>query len=217
MKRQHGMSLLAVLVLPLRVLSRTFRPRTDIADIEGMTSPSDEIQESYATIADTLGVEGARLMIARSRLPFAFATRKTVVISMRAVELLSPTEQRAILAHELSHIRHRDGKKKLAFSLLLRFLLPLVLSRRLGVETRIRAVGLWFAVNLISGVVLLSMSRQMERRADAVAVEVTDSEALSNALAKLKKDRENASPSDISRGGGRWWLQSHPPVEERME
>jgi len=157
--------------------------------------------------------------------------RGTIAISAGMLRRLTPRELAAVLAHEVSHLRHHDlfflgmarslgrfGRFLSGFGLLAAVLaLPAVLFGAAGVP--FAAVLLL----LVSPRVLMglenALSRSREFDADAGAAALTgDPEALGSALAKVEQAQLQQDP--MWRLFGRaarapTWLQSHPPTHER--
>jgi len=71
-----------------------------------------DIHRRVESLADDMGIEKPRLMIARMGVPNAFAIGRkgagTVVVSEELLQRLEPDEVEGVLAHELAHIRNRD-------------------------------------------------------------------------------------------------------------
>jgi heat shock protein HtpX len=88
-----------ILLLPriyYRVLIKRYRAR-QIADI--MDWPQDFV--------NTL-IEGAKVYYYDSAIPRAFASGKVIFVSMGMLEMMDEIELKAILAHEIWHLRHNS-------------------------------------------------------------------------------------------------------------
>lgn len=158
--------------------------------------------------------------------------RSGIAISHGALRYCSAREIEAILAHELSHIRHNDHglmsaalgmhtmTQTLAFAAMVAGLvvLPFVLF---GAETGaiLRLAIMCLAASVVSGLAFLAMSRTREYAADLGAVELThDPEGLANALYKIHRSQRSLlarllglTTRDIPQH-----LRTHPPVVERI-
>tara|TARA_R110002049_G_scaffold72490_2_gene187177 strand:+ start:203613 stop:204587 length:975 start_codon:yes stop_codon:yes gene_type:complete len=163
------------------------------------------------------------------------ADNAAVAITDGLLRILNPREIAGVLAHELSHIRHRDmwvlgiadSVSRITATLsqigqfMLLFALPLSIAGG-GYVFLISALVLVFAP-LISNLMQLALSRSREFNADLGAVRITkDAIGLSSALSKL----ERATSSDA---GAPWifagrrrttvpaMLRTHPPTDQRIE
>jgi len=130
-----------------------------------------------------------------------------VAITRGLLEKLNRSELQAVMAHELSHIRHHDIKLTLAATVLCNIMLIVVeiLFRSLifggrrkrdnenggGNALVIVIILLRFLLPLLTMILLLYLSRTREYMADAGAVELTrDNTPLANALLKISGDHE---------------------------
>ena len=139
-----------------------------------------------------------------------------------------------MLAHEISHIRHRDlrvlglasAMASLTHSLstlgqvLILFNLPLMLMGAVHIPL---SALLWLLLApLIARILLLALSRTREYEADRSAVELTgDVIGLAGALQKLHGRRsgfwQRFFPRPLPAPAGSPWLRSHPSLQERLE
>ena len=147
------------------------------------------------------------------------------------LRLLAGRELKAVLAHELSHIQHRDlwllelasAASRLTsafatFGLVLVILyLPLLLLGEVRVPLSV-VLLLVFAPTL-SSLLQLTLQRTREFDADAGAVELTgDPRALASALAKLE-ELQGGFLEGFMRARRSWLgrlLRTHPETEERI-
>lgn len=184
-------------------LSRTEAPRTH--------------QMTEALCAE-LDIDVPTLMVAPMAVPGAMAVGRcgngTVILSEELREILTGDEIKAILAHELAHLKHRDtivmtfaGTIRLAVTVLVTVVVTVMLAIvaimvRLAVSMltlgRIElqideaidrtASGTRIATMTILGVFLLALSRYREFVADATAAEVvSDHRSLVRALRKMEQ------------------------------
>lgn len=129
-----------------------------------------------------------------------------IAVTRGLLEKLDRSELQAVVAHELSHIRHMDIKLTLMASVLTNIIvIVLDILFRTVIYTRPREdsrgrdrnqlylviVLLRFLLPLITVLLTLYLSRTREYMADAGAVELTrDNQPLANALLKIQQDTE---------------------------
>ena len=147
------------------------------------------------------------------------------------LQTMSSRELTAVLAHEISHIRHGDmfvmrlavgaGSMTRAMSTAGMFLLiayfPVFWST--GVSLSPIAIALLVAAPTVSDLLELSLSRSREFLADAGAVELTgDPPALARAIERIEAIQGDDWERFTARGG-RWlrWFRTHPTAAERIE
>jgi heat shock protein HtpX len=197
-----------------------------------------ELHRRVEALADEMGIDKPRLMIARMGVPNAFAIGRkgagTVVVSEELLQRLDTAELEGVLAHELAHIRNRD-------------VVMMVLGQ--GVASIVAIVAQWavlltgdndladFFLALIVGqltqllvmVFVFAISRYREYVADGDAADaIGGGEPLARALAKIsrgsERSRESAVDAQVNalcisgedRGIARLFA-SHPPIEKRIE
>jgi heat shock protein HtpX len=148
-----------------------------------------------------------------------------IAITEGLLKKLNRAELQAVMAHELSHIRHGDIKVTLAASVLSNLMLMAIDilfynvifggGNRRGVarDSNVLLIVIMvvrFALPLVTVLLMLYISRKREYMADAGAVELLrDNEPLVNALLKIHHDHEghaeayaaayNATPHDSVR------------------
>ena len=196
------------------------------------------IHRRVESLADDMGIEKPRLMIARMGVPNAFAIGRkgagTVVVSEELLQRLEPDEVEGVLAHELAHIRNRD-------------VVMMVLGQ--GVASIVAIVAQWavllsgdndladFFLAIVVGQItqmlvmlfVFAISRYREYVADSdAASEIGSGEPLATALEKISRGTERARESEVDaqvnalcifgeeRGLARLFA-THPPVEKRIE
>lgn len=128
-----------------------------------------------------------------------------VAITRGLMEKLNREELQAVMAHEISHIRHMDIKLTLMASVLANLMLMVldiffynaIFSSRRS-ESRSRdslaaiIVILRYVLPVINVLLLLYLSRTREYMADAGCVELLrDNQALASALLKIHNDHQN--------------------------
>jgi heat shock protein HtpX len=127
-----------------------------------------------------------------------------VAITRGLIEKLDRAELQAVMAHELSHIRHHDIKLNLTIAVLSNILLividvlfySVVFKRDKRDDNRLLIVimVLRYVLPLITVVLTLFLSRTREYMADAGAVELMrDNEPMARALMKISQDYDQHS------------------------
>ena len=127
-----------------------------------------------------------------------------VAITRGLMQKLNRSELQAVMAHELSHIRHHDIKLTLMASVLCNLMLiaidilfyGVIFGRSRERDNRLVAVImiLRFLLPLLTVILMLYLSRTREYMADAGAVELTrDNTPLGNALLKIQNDHAKNS------------------------
>ena len=169
-----------------------------------------------------------------------------VAVTRGLMNALEPDELEAVLAHELSHIRHRDVRLMViavVFVGIIAFVGEIVFrgmtrgnfyranrSRRGG---GVNAAALLFIAAAIMGLAYVfamllrfALSRRREYLADAGAAELTKNpDAMVRALEKVSgRAVVDRAPQEMRemmfenpRAGFGGWLATHPPIEKRIE
>jgi heat shock protein HtpX len=191
-------------------------------------------------LAHSAGLPMPRLYVIPASQPNAFATgrspkRSAVAVTKGITQLLSESELRGVLAHELAHIRNRDT------------LIQSVAATIGGAITWIAYSLMFFGgdddspLGLIGGlamvllapiaatIVQLAISRQREYAADATGARIAGSpNALADALERLQAGAE-AMPMQVNAAAEPLYIvkplsgqgvaslfSTHPPMEERV-
>lgn len=124
-----------------------------------------------------------------------------VAITRGLIDKLDRAELQAVMAHELSHIRHHDIKLTLSVAVLSNILLVVIdilfysmmfkRDRRDDNRLFIIIMVLRYVLPLITVVLTLFLSRTREYMADAGSVELMrDNEPMARALLKISQDHE---------------------------
>ena len=203
-----------------------------------------KIYNMVENLSITAGMKMPKLQIMETPALNAFASglnesNFTVTLTRGIMEALNDDELEAVIAHELSHIRHRDVRLlviSVIFVGMISFLANMVFrsmmwggsSRRQGQDGRLLIIAMivlgvgYFA----SIVVRFSLSRRREFMADAGAVELTKNpDAMIGALQKISGRAEMpAVSSDVKQmcienaagfmGG---MFATHPPIDKRID
>jgi heat shock protein HtpX len=193
-------------------------------------------------LAHSAGLPMPRLYMIPASQPNAFATGRSpkhaaVAVTEGITQLLSESELRGVLAHELAHVRHRDT------------LIQSVAATIGGAITWIGYSLLWFGggddndspLGLIAGlamvilaplaamIIQMAISRQREYAADATGAQIARApNALADALERLEAGAK-AMPMQVNAAAEPLYIvkpfsgqgvaslfSTHPPIEERV-
>jgi heat shock protein HtpX len=202
-----------------------------------------QLYNTVSELAARAGLPMPKVYLIDEAQPNAFATGRNpehaaVAATTGILQLLSTRELRAVLAHELSHVRHRD------------ILTSTITASIAGAISTLANFGMFFGGRdndnrnpLVALVVLilapiaavliqLAISRGREYEADRAGAELSgDPRALADALAKIDRyakglplEAAEAHPSTahlmiinpLSGGGLAGLFRTHPPTEERI-
>ena len=207
-----------------------------------------DLYERIEKLCDRASLPNPKLYIIPSKSPNAFATGRdpnhaAIALTQGIIDLLSPDELDAVIAHELTHVRNRDtltqavaGTLAGSLTYLGRILtlgaLYFPVSRSLGRRGNNPFVILFLLVLAPFGAGLLRMavSRTREYAADEGAAELTKNPlALVTALEKLEATGQevpiHGNPAfaplfivnPLSKKGLMSLFLTHPPTESRIE
>ena len=187
-----------------------------------------------------------RVGISDMAVPNAFATgrspdRSVVCVTTGILAVLDPEELEAVLAHELSHVAHRDvlvmtiaASAGIAAGLLMRFAQFGGVGRSRG-NSALPAVLVALVVSLVvyavSFVLLRLLSRYRELSADRAGAYLTlKPAALGSALQKISGEAAATPSRDLRAGaasalcivpalsgGISGLMATHPPLQQRLE
>jgi len=202
-----------------------------------------QLYNTVGELAARAGLPMPKVYLIDEAQPNAFATGRNpehaaVAATTGILQLLSARELRAVLAHELSHVRHRD------------ILTSTITASIAGAISTLANFGMFFGGRnndnrnpLVALVVLilapiaavliqLAISRGREYEADRGGAELSgDPRALADALAKIDRyakglplETAEAHPATahmmiinpLSGGGLAGLFSTHPPTEERV-
>jgi heat shock protein HtpX len=194
-------------------------------------------------------MEKPRVGIADSEVPNAFATgrsprRSVIVVTTGLLKRLDQDELEGVLAHELSHVAHRDVTVMTIASftaILAGFMMRTVMWGRMGRDNNVAVVMLVVTlvsvlVYMVSYVLMRALSRYRELGADRGAALLTGRpSALASALQKISGDMAAIPTRDLRQmepvssfafapavRGGKGFslgglLSTHPTLEQRLE
>jgi heat shock protein HtpX len=196
---------------------------TDYYEITPQTARSLQEQQLYNTIEELKIAAGLRYMpkvyVIEANYMNAFATGYSeksalVAITRGLLEKLDRGEIQAVMAHELSHIRHGDIKLTLTASVLTNLMLIAVDilfygamfsrdergERRTDPRLVIIVIILRYILPITTILLMLYLSRTREFMADAGCVELMrDNHPLAKALLKIDQDhKQNADAYNIA-------------------
>ena len=211
------------------VLSKVFNKFTPLEEGE-LKDKLTGLMEKHGYHVRAIQVMDASKRSTKSNAYFSgFGKMKTIVLYDTLIAAMTPDEICAVFAHEMGHGLHKDTLKNqlLSFAqmLMLGVLAWLTLqSADIFLPFGFDAVNYGFALMLITGVefalivplfglLVNTVSRRAEYRADAQAVQEGYGEALVSALKKLAKENF----SDLSPDPLLVKLEySHPPLSQRI-
>jgi heat shock protein HtpX len=249
-----GLLLIAPLVLVLLGAQYWFSDRLVLMAVgarEVGEQEAPQLHDIVSRLAQMAGIPKPRVAIIDSAVPNALATGRdprhsVVAVTRGLMERLEPPEVEAVLAHELSHVIHRDvGIMTMAafFATLASFIVQMGLWGGLGLggrDDRDRGGGAAVVVLVVSAAVwvvsfflIRSLSRYREYSADRGSAILTGHPAaLSSALMKISdvarqvpnrdlREVEGASALWIfpafSRGSLSEIFSTHPSLEHRIQ
>ncbi len=186
-----------------------------------------------------------RVGIAEMAAPNAFATgrspdRAVVCVTTGILQVLDTEELEAVLAHELSHVAHRDvlvmtvaASAGIAAGLLMRFTQFGAMGRSRsgrGVPVALVALGLSLVVYAVSFLLMRLLSRYRELSADRAGAYLTlKPGALASALQKISGELSATPTRDLRAGaasalcivpalsgGLSGIMATHPPMQQRL-
>lgn len=189
---------------------------------QSATNRSNSLQRTVEQLAHQAGLPVPTVVVAESVFPTAYTSgltpdRATVVVTSALLEALDAEERRAVLAHELTHIKHRDVAVMTVTSV------PLEMARSIkgwADSKRYRSGGgsVWYVVSgvfwTLGRLLTRALSRYRELAADRGAVALTGSPAaLASAITKLSKQRGDIPVEDLRRKRGSSEAFSIVPID----
>lgn len=170
----------------------------------------------------------------------------TVTLTRGIIERLDPAELRAVIAHELSHIRNRDVRLLIIsvifvgiFSFVGEMLFRSMFrtgrwtggySRGRNGDSRgggviiLAAIAIVAVSYILALVIRFAISRKREYLADAGAVDLTkDPDAMISALQKISGHSDMDAPNDVQQmcidndNAFAGIFMTHPPIEKRIK
>ena len=231
-----------------------YSDRAALAAFKAAPTPKEEMPELYARIeklSDKAGLPKPKLFIIPSKSPNAFATGRdpehsAIALTQGIIDLLTPEELDAVIAHELTHVKNRDtltqavaGTFAGALNYLGRILTFGALFfpfARMGrrANNPISFLFLLIIAPFSAGLISMAISRTREFAADEGAAEITgDPLSLVSALEKLEEMGQkipiHGNPAyaplfivcplkeEGAQKGLMTWFMTHPPTEDRIK
>ena len=214
------------------------------------SSPQDapELHQMVRALSTTAGIPMPRVYILPGDAPNAFATGRNpshaaVAVTEGIVRMLSPDELRGVLAHELSHVLHRDTLISAVAATIAGVIMMLANMARWGAmfggyrrnnddegSNPMVLLVMAMVAPLAAGLIQMAISRSREFAADEAGARMAHSSlGLATALEKIALGAQqlalpSAGPATAHmfivnplRGEGLTRLFStHPPTEERV-
>lgn len=214
---------------------------------EVSAAQAPELHAMVDELAGRAGLPKPKVYISPSPQPNAFATGRNpshsaVAVTEGLMQQCPPEEIRAVLAHEMAHIRNRDiliGSVAAAIATAISFVANMAMFAGLfggssddddgpsGASMLIMAI----IAPIAAGMLQMAVSRSREFEADRVGSRISgDPLALASALRRLERVSQQA-PMDIAPAQASAWIvnpltgnrrdmsrlfMTHPPVEERV-
>ena len=210
-------------------------------EVDATAAP--QLYNTVSELAARAGLPMPKVYLIDEAQPNAFATGRNpehaaVAATTGILQLLSARELRAVLAHELSHVRHRDILTSTitasiagAISTLANFGMFLG-GRDSDNRNPLVALVVLILAPIAAVLIQLAISRGREYEADRGGAELSgDPRALADALAKIDRyakglplEAAETHPSTahlmiinpLSGGGLAGLFRTHPPTEERI-
>ena len=204
--------------------------------VDRIEAPS--LYDAVESLAAKAGIPMPKLYVIPTQTPNAFATGRNenhsaVAVTAGLLNLMNKDEIEGVVAHELSHIKHKDI---LISTMAATIASAVVLLSRWSVffgsgddGAAVRAVAVAIVAPVAATLVQMAISRSREYEADAGSARITGNpEALANALMKLSSAAQqaplDANPATahmfivnpLSAGTVMSWFSTHPPVEKRV-
>lgn len=214
---------------------------------EVSAAQAPELHAMVDDLAGRAGLPKPKVYISPSPQPNAFATGRNpshsaVAVTEGLMQQCPPEEIRAVLAHEMAHIRNRDiliGSIAAAIATAISLLANMAMFAGLfggssddddgpsGASLLIMAI----VAPMAAGMLQMAVSRSREFEADRVGSQISgEPMALASALRRLERVSQQA-PMDINPAQASAWIvnpltgnrrdmsrlfMTHPPVEERV-
>jgi heat shock protein HtpX len=249
---QNGAMIAFVVALAMNLVSYWFSDRIVLAMYSAREVSQAEEPELYAVVASLAqkaSIPMPRVYIVEEDSPNAFATGRSpshavVAVTTGILRLLNRQELEGVLAHELSHVKHRDILVQTVAAAMAGAITMLASWARFaaffggGRDSDDEGGGNIFSVIIFSMIaafaamlIQLAISRSREYYADEDGAQLSGNPLyLANALRKLQMGvarvpMQDANPSTahmfilnpFSAKGVLALFSTHPPIEERIE
>ena len=193
-------------------------------------------------VAAQAGMPKPKVYVIESDTPNAFATGRNpknaaVAVTTGIMRLLSERELRAVMGHEMGHVKNRDILissivATIAGAISMLALLSLFFRSSRSPYAMLAFLVAWIVAPFAAGLIRAAISRTREFQADVTGAEIThDPEALASALEKLhqgvrERPMETTPMAEstahlyivhpFKAGGMANLFSTHPPMEERV-
>lgn len=206
-----------------------------------LVTPADapRLHEMVDELAHRANIPKPRVAIVGNPTPNAFATGRNhshglVAVHTGLLDLMPEEEVRAVLAHEISHIKHRDT---LVQAMAASFGMAIMLMARMALfgamfgddrgTSPIATFIIWIFAPIAAILIQMAISRGREYKADHRAAELLGTpEPMARALWRLQQGRPDprANPgmahmyirSPLGRSGVAGLFSTHPDIEDRI-
>ncbi len=245
----QGMLIALVVAIGMNFFSYWFSDRLVLKMYNAQPVDASSAPQYYRIVqelAQKAGLPMPRVYLINEDAPNAFATGRNpqhaaVAATTGILRVLSERELRGVMAHELTHVQHRDilistisATMAGAISMLANFAMFFGGRDSEGRSTN-PIVGLlvMLLAPLAASLIQMAISRAREFEADRGGAEITgDPQALASALQKIQRysqgvplEAAERNPSTaqmmilnpLSSGGLRGLFSTHPSTEERVE
>ncbi|MBW1916489.1 MAG: zinc metalloprotease HtpX [Deltaproteobacteria bacterium] len=243
----RGVQIALILALAMNFFSYWYSDKIVLRLYRAQEVSPQEAPELHAMVGELAReaqVPMPRVYVVPSETPNAFATGRNpqhaaVAVTSGILKLLSPTELKGVLAHEMGHVKNRD------------ILIQTVAATLGGAITYLAYMAQWAAIfggrddeegggvlgalamailaPIAAMLIQMAISRSREYMADATGARLCHNpQALASALEKLAYGNQRipmqANPSTahmfivnpLTGGGLMSWFSTHPPIEERV-
>ena len=246
---RQGMMLALIVALGMNFFSYWFSDKLvlkmyNAKEVDESSAP--QFYRMVQELAQRAQLPPPKVYLIEEDAPNAFATGRNpehaaVAATTGILRVLSESELRGVMAHELAHVRHRDilistisATMAGAISMLANFAMFFGGRNSEGRSTN-PVVGLlvMLLAPLAAGLIQMAISRAREFEADRGGAEISgDPRALASALQKIQQYAKSIplAPADrhpetaqmmiinpLSGGGLRGLFSTHPSTEERVE
>jgi STE24 endopeptidase len=205
------------------VLDPLFNKFTPLEEGRQRSDVLELAQRAGVEVGEVYEIDASRRTTAANAYVAGLGRTKRVVLYDNLLEDFTPAEVRLVVAHELGHVRHRDVPKGLLYLAIVAPFGMLAVARlgeRLAGRDALTPAALpamVLAVALVAPAITIisnQLSRAVERRADAYALELTrepDTQIEFQRRIAIKNVSDPDPPDWVS-----FLLGTHPPTLERI-
>jgi heat shock protein HtpX len=208
-------------------------------------SEEPHLHNMIREVANLAGMPMPKVYVVQTDTPNAFATGRNpqhavVAVTTGIRRILSDRELRAVIGHEMGHVKNRDILTSSivatiagGISMIAQFLMFSSLFGRGRDQSPLVSIAVILLAPIAAAMIQMGISRTREYAADKTGAEIThDPEGLASALAKLHQGvamrpmAETPANESVAAlyivhpfagGGMSRWFSTHPPMEERIE